>query len=533
MSMNGREGGGLEDLPMQPMGVEMSPQRGGGASRYFDRIMRRMMGDANGEDQIRVAWLSGTLFFIVGGYWLLRSIKDPIMTAIDGVEYIPQAKMLSLVVVFGCVVVYNKLLDYYPKHTLFYMMGVFYGILFGAIGLLLMHPTIGLPNQQADPSRILGWISYVSIESFGSMVVQCFWALVNATVDANFGKKNFGIIVAGAQIGAIMGPALATQAETVGIPFLYLVGAIVMFSMVAAMYFYVKRFGGVKEDEAPSKEEETSAQAKAKKDGAGIMGGFVLLMEHDYAKGLFAVSSLYMVQLTVIDYQLKVLARERFFSMHPGDTAAALKGFAAFMGMFGILTNSISFVFSLLGTGKFIQTFGLTISLLAFPSIMLVATAVLFVTPDIWTTLGVMMLMKAMGYALNNPAKEILYQATSTDIKFKCKSWIDTFGQRSAKAAGSIVTNACAESMADLVNYGTMVGIVMSTFLIWVAKYMGRTFDKLQQSGMKVGDGSTAEDLEAVPTDEKGSRGEDFDSDKSSSRRRLVSGDDDEESGDV
>ena len=91
----------------------------------------------------------------------------------------------------------NKLLDMFPKHQLFYMMGGAYGVLFTAMGLALMHPTIGLANTKADPTRILGWLSYVTIESFGSMVVQCYWALVNASVDVNFAKKNFGIIVAG------------------------------------------------------------------------------------------------------------------------------------------------------------------------------------------------------------------------------------------------------------------------------------------------------------------------------------------------
>jgi AAA family ATP:ADP antiporter len=44
---------------------------------------------------------------------------------------------------------------------------------------------------------MIGWISYVTIESFGSMVVQCYWALVNVSVDVNFAKKNYGFIVAG------------------------------------------------------------------------------------------------------------------------------------------------------------------------------------------------------------------------------------------------------------------------------------------------------------------------------------------------
>ena len=57
------------------------------------------------EEKLRVLWLSGTLFFIVGGYWLLRSLKDPIMANTVGVDRIPQAKMLSVLVVLVLVVI--------------------------------------------------------------------------------------------------------------------------------------------------------------------------------------------------------------------------------------------------------------------------------------------------------------------------------------------------------------------------------------------------------------------------------------------
>jgi ATP:ADP antiporter, AAA family len=149
------------------------------ATEYVDNLMRRVTGEFDGDELWKVIWLAGTLFFVVGGYWLLRTLKDPIMSSIDGVEYIPQAKIVSLFVVFGLVIVYNKLLDIFPKHHVFYMMGMFYGVLFFGIGILLLHPTIGLPNTNADPTRLLGWISYVAIESFGSMVVQCFWGIFN------------------------------------------------------------------------------------------------------------------------------------------------------------------------------------------------------------------------------------------------------------------------------------------------------------------------------------------------------------------
>jgi AAA family ATP:ADP antiporter len=66
------------------MGTETLSQR---ANDYLNRAMRAISRELEGEDRIRVLWLSFTLFFTVGGYWLLRSIKDPIISTIDGVRY--------------------------------------------------------------------------------------------------------------------------------------------------------------------------------------------------------------------------------------------------------------------------------------------------------------------------------------------------------------------------------------------------------------------------------------------------------------
>ena len=474
------------------------------ATEAIEGLVSNARAVVDDEDFFKVLWLSGTLFFVVGGYWLLRSLKDPIISAIDGVECIPMAKIASLVAVFGLVIVYNKLLDVLPKHHLFYGMGVVYGVLFGIMGLLLYHPTIGLPNTEADSSRWLGWVSYVTIETFGSMVVQCYWALVNASVDVRFAKKNFGYIIAGAQIGSILGPSLATHADTFGIPFLYLCGSGTMFCMVAAMYFYVARFG-VAEGEDDQDRAKVAGEAAAggtsddkkveKPQKGGILEGFYLLYQHEFVQGIFFISSLFMVNLTVIDYMMKVLALERYHGMYPNDPQAAGRNFASFMGYFGQTTNGISFLFSLFGTGAVIKKFGLSATLLAFPVLLGVCSTMVWISPTIWVVFGVMMLIKGMSYALNNPTKEILYQATSSSVKFKCKSWIDTFGQRSAKALGSLITNACASDIVDLNNYGFAVGALMSGALVYISKHMGDMFEQLQVDGVKVGEEQADEDL--------------------------------------
>ena len=93
----------------------------------------------------------------------------------------------------------------------------------------------------------------------------------------------------------------------------------------------------------------------------------------------------------------------------------------------------------LVAAGFVIKRFGLTNTLISFPVLMVVCTLLVWLQPTIWMVFAVMMIIKGMSYALNNPTKEILYQTTSENIKFKCKSWIDTFGQRSSKALGSVM----------------------------------------------------------------------------------------------
>ena len=92
----------LVSQPWRTMGTRTFSQR---ANEYLDKAVAAISGELEGEDKIRVLWLSFTLFFTVGGYWLLRSIKDPIISTIDGVDRIPQAKMLSLAVVFALVII--------------------------------------------------------------------------------------------------------------------------------------------------------------------------------------------------------------------------------------------------------------------------------------------------------------------------------------------------------------------------------------------------------------------------------------------
>jgi len=486
---------------------------GQGPPTLLEKFIFRLYGPSFPVDEfLRILTLAMTLFFLIGGYWLLRSLKDAVLTAICGVEAIPKAKMLSVFVVLGVVTVYNKLLDTdIPKHNLFFYFGTFYFFIFASIAMLLNHPTIGLPNQQPSLGRLLGWVSYCSIESFGSVMVSLFWSFTNSTISLETAKAGYGLLVAMAQIGSILGPTIVNRyAESWGISKCYMVGAFSMLILQGTMKFYVSVYGGAPE----TKKEDDNGKDGKKKPKAGVMEGLTLFWEHNYIKGIFAISCLFMVEVTIVDFTMKVLAKEEFSTLHPcvnpadscygtgGLSAEATTAFTTFMGLFGQATNTLSFFLSLLGTSAVIRKLGLRTTLLLFPSLCLIIIVWIRINPTLWTVFGAMMLLKASSYALNNPTKEILYQPTASNVKYKAKSWIDIFGARGSKALGSVVTNAFSDSATNLVANGSLVGMAVASFLIWNARFMGLKFDEYMETGFIVGEtdknkeGESTESLE-------------------------------------
>eukprot|EP00537_Pseudo-nitzschia_pungens_P011747 CAMPEP_0172392342 /NCGR_PEP_ID=MMETSP1061-20121228/8507_1 /TAXON_ID=37318 /ORGANISM="Pseudo-nitzschia pungens, Strain cf. pungens" /LENGTH=676 /DNA_ID=CAMNT_0013123171 /DNA_START=130 /DNA_END=2160 /DNA_ORIENTATION=- len=504
------------DVPLEELRGDWRKKYTGQAKRASFRFYRRLYGDKLPlAEMMRTLCLAMTLFFMIGGYWMLRSLKDSVLMALCGYQAIPKAKMLSVFVVLGVVSVYNHLLDSdIAKHQLFYVFGTFYFMLFIVISFMLMNPSIGLANKYQDEGRLLGWVSYCAIESFGSVMVSLFWSFANSNISLETAKSSYGVMVAFAQLGSILGPAIVTRyAEEWGIAQCYLLGSLNMLLLQGTMYFYIRTYGS---NESRAKEEaakekavkdaagDESAPPKKKKERAGILEGLILFWKYNYVKGIFAISCLFMVEVTIVDFTLKVLAKEYFSEEYPcemtnpdcynaetkvfGLTGEASNAIASFMGLFGVATNSLSFIFSLLGTSAVIRKFGLRLALLLFPTLCLVVIIVVRLRPTLYIVFLAMILLKANSYALNNPTKEMLYQPTSGAVRYKAKSWIDIFGARGSKALGSVVTNAFSDSAENLVANGSLVGIAVSCFLIWNARFMGKLFEQYTESGYVVGE---------------------------------------------
>ena len=170
------------------------------------------------------------------------------------------------------------------------------------------------------------------------------------------------------------------------------------------------------------------------------------------------------------------------------DVFSSRELFASFTGKYGMSVNAMVLMFSFLGTSYFMRKYGIRFCLLAYPIIAGIVLSGLLVMDNInlsniemmWILFIVMIIIKGLSYALNNPTKEVIYIPTTKDIRFKAKGWIESFGGRTAKAGGSVINAAFAKNLPELLIFGTLISLGLVGGWIIAANLLGKKFNKLQ-----------------------------------------------------
>lgn len=443
--------------------------------------LRKLFGDLTAEEMKKFGILAAIFFIIIGVYWMLRTIKDPIFARHVGYSNQPIAKMVSLFFVAFAVMFYSKLVDLFKRHTVFYIMCSLYGFSFILISYLLAYPATTSIAQGSFfsfiPGNLIGWISYVFIESFGSIFPALSWAYVASTTSTEVAKRGYSMIVILTQVGTVLGPlSVAQYSSSYGLPIFFAIAGLLV--MVVPFIVMAYRYA------IPQDAQETGS--KTHKGGTGFLEGARLLLTRPYLLGIFVVATFYEIVSTLLDFQTGMLADAAFPSALDDGRA-----FAWFKGMYGTSIGVISLMFAIFGTSVFMRRFGLKFCLIAFPTIIGTAAAVVLGsymlgandTQLLWIFFAAMVVIKGLNYTLNNPTKEVLYLPTSKDVKYKARGWIDAFGARLCKGGGSVVTNALSNSMPTLMIFGSLLSMGILGFWVVVAYFVSQSFDKLQEEG--------------------------------------------------
>lgn len=524
---------------------------------------------------LRSTLLALSLTLILFVFWLLDSLKDPVFAAlVDGnlKKHQPLAKMASV----GSTLVLVLLMEFISSErkkrrrykemevfsndevlsggglwtkmdvkssepeaihsgttdseedgqipfVVFKVVGISYIVAFCLISYLLRQHYSFSNNSSSTKDQsdytawyILGYLQYITIESFGSIGVATFWSFTNSSLSLNAAKLYYGFIIACAQLGAIAGSSVATS--SIPIPSLFLFACFGIVLQILVMQIYGIYFPKAMEDDkaisqvvsskntdhefeiSKSVRKKTKAQEHPmhtinKDESLSFISGIYLILRHKYLILILGVSCLYEISLTCLDYEMKLIGLERF-SAPPEIVEDSSKifsdsdasAFATFMGRYGQLTNILSLLISYYAFPYLIENHGLKHTLRIFPSLLVLVTVTTFVAlpmnlPVLFVSMS---LLKALTYSINDPAKEILYIPTSNAVKFKAKFWIDVVGARVAKAIGSSI-NTYAGTAERIVTYGSLPSVITAITLWVVCFSVGMEFDGLLENNYIIG----------------------------------------------
>ena len=423
----------------------------------------------------------GLIFaLIIGVYWTLRSLKDSIFMQLVDKMYLPYAKTISVLALLPLVMFYTKLLERTSREKMLIILPAFYGVAilcFAALVEIAQASPETIAARSTIPfiaTKALGYVWYIFVESFGSLIVALFWAFSTDTTEPASAKRGFPLVVAIGQMGGIVFPyaigglphrlGLETDALSVGI-----LGVFCLCIILLVKYFLkvtpermLVSFGVKKE------------KTDHKKD-PGFLEGLKLMLSHRYLIGIFAANFIYELVVTIFDFNFKLAA---------GTNYAGVE-LSRYLSLYASSVNIVSLLCLLLGISNITRFLGVGVALACMPIVVGLALFGFLTLDSLSFLFALMVGSKAINYALNGPALKQLYIPTTSDVRFKAQAWIETFGSRASKEVGSIFNmslnplQSIFGVLAGKAHYLTLsgaVGFPLIALWFFIALYLGRNF---------------------------------------------------------
>lgn len=434
------------------------------------------------HERVKTLFLGITFFFIIFSYTIIKELKDSVFMGIMGTKnYVPAAKLLTIIALIPLVFLYSKLVDSVRRYQLLCVCAGIYSVVGLLCAYLVGDSSIGLSNQAVGANRLFGWIFYFFVESFNPFVLSVFWAFLNSVSSPQSAKENYGLVISCSKIGGMLSAGLGWLflsynhvlngwgfSDIALIQFLLILSALSLLMVPVTIYAMIKRVPGAYMHgyEAAYQFEK---HHKNTKEDTTLWSGLSLLLKHPYTFGIFALVLFFEIVSSILSFQRLGVAE---------DCGIGIAKTSCFLLGLSFAVHCVGFFISFLGTRIIVSRLGERLSLVLIPLIIGVVLVYYTFTTSAAALLVCFVVMRAVHYALNQPITEALYIPTVKAVKFKSKSWIDTFGKKMAKGVGSVF-NGIASSFGPALFQSIHASLFACVIGMWVAVayLLGKKFE--------------------------------------------------------
>jgi AAA family ATP:ADP antiporter len=456
---------------------------------FIQSLLKPFFGTFEKEEFKKFLRMGLTFTLVIGAYWTLRTLKNATFCSLLGPTAIPTAKIASLVCLFPLLMIYTKLLDSLNREKMFYVLSIIYGLATIVFAFLIVSKTFGQDpclttaavasrtGWAAIGTNLLGYGWYIFVESYGSLIIALFWAIASDTTKPASAKQGFYLVTCIGQVGGILGPkyipklprllGYTTNSLAIGA-----CAAIILLSILSIRSFFKKTPANLLAS--------YHGKGEAKKEDEqepGFFEGLKLLVTTKYLLGIFAVLSFFEIIVTIFDFHFQTMAAMTYSGTQLSE----------YIGSYGSMVNLVTFLCLLFGISNVPKYLGITTSLVLMPIIIGGAVMGFFTLDSLGFLFYLMVGSKALNYALNGPAIKQLYIPTTHDVRFKAQAWVETFGSRGSKGAGSGFNMLLAPLQKQMgaiagrvqhVVYSSYLGFAVVGLWLIIALFLGKTYKK-------------------------------------------------------
>ncbi len=396
-------------------------------------------------------------YLILSAYYVLRPLREEFGLA-AGVENLPRMYLGTLAGTIVLAPCFGWLVKRFRREV---FLPVTYR--FFALNLLVFQLLVRL----ADPAQMLalGRVFYIWLSVFNMLAVSLFWSFMAEGLGYARSRRLFGLVAIGGTAGAILGSALtAALVERIGRAWLMVIAAVLLEGAVQLIGRLVRRFDAedpvAGDDPAPAREPAPAVGRR----GDGILGGVTLTFTSPYLLAVAGYLFLYSLTSTFLYFE----------QAHIVDAQALTReGKAALFARIDLWTNVLTILCEILLTGRLLKKLGTGRVLALLPVGTAVGFAALALRPQLLVLSLFQVLRRAANYALARPARETLFTTVGNDVRYKAKSFIDTFVYRGGDALGAGTVEALGVAGLGLGPLAA-IGVPTAALWTWLALYLGR-----------------------------------------------------------
>lgn len=374
----------------------------------------RLFGDIRSGEGRTAFVLMATVFLALLSYYLLKTVREPLVLLTGGAELRSYAAAAQALVLIGVVPAYGRYAARVGRMRLLLGLGLVFML---GLELFFFGALLKLP--------MLGFFFYVFVGVFSVTLIAHFWSFANDLYAKSAGERLFPLIAVGATCGSVAGSALAKRLFDAGLSAVAIMQLAALF-LLLHLLCYVLAFR-----RPESREQESLATEPLRGES-----GFRLVLKGEYVGKIAWLLVLLNLVNTTGEYILgqqalshaEQAAAVALASNASLDVASFIEGYlGSFYGGFYTYVNIASVLLQAFVVSRVVRWTGIGGVLFALPLIALGGYALVALGAGFVVLQWAKTAENATDYSLMNTARAMLWLPTSRDEKYKAKQAVDTF----------------------------------------------------------------------------------------------------------